>query len=231
MKHKILYVEDEPHLGKIVSEILENMHFNVLLINDGALVMEALKEFHPDICILDIMLPNVDGLTLGREIRSKYNNLPIVYLTAKTQTEDVIKGFDSGGTDYIRKPFSIEELIARVKNQLFISNILQNRNSDEISEIVIKSTVFYPEKYELQTTDGTIKLSFRECEILKILVSKTNKIIDRKSLLIAIWGDDSYYNSRTLDVYIKKLRHYFLSEKGVEIHTLKGKGYTFIVHN
>ena len=128
MKKKILYIEDEPFLGKIVKETLESQDFEVLLKDDGALVMDAFKSFIPDICILDVMLPNVDGFTLGLQIRSKYPNLPIIFVTAKIETDDLLKGFESGGTDYIKKPFSMKELIARINNQM---NLLQSNHQDK----------------------------------------------------------------------------------------------------
>ena len=122
MKKKILYVEDEPFLGKVVKETLEFRGYSVLLKNDGAHALSGLEEFSPDICVLDVMLPNVDGFTLCNQIREKHPRIPVIFLTAKNQTEDVVRGFDSGGTDYIRKPFSIEELILRIENQLKLHN-------------------------------------------------------------------------------------------------------------
>ncbi|HEY1056397.1 MAG TPA: response regulator, partial [Emticicia sp.] len=119
---KVLYVEDEPFLGKIVKESLESRNFKVEMVADGNLVLKAFEQFKPDICVLDVMLPNKDGYTLGNEIRQIKPNLPIVFLTAKTQTDDVLKGFQSGGNDYIRKPFSMEELIVRINNLLLLSN-------------------------------------------------------------------------------------------------------------
>src|SRR5437868_5077381 len=110
MKKKILYVEDEINLGRIVSETLEQKGFDVLLVKDGGKVIESFKSFSPDVCVLDVMLPHVDGFELGKEIRSRYQSLPIIFLTAKTQTKDVVQGFESGGTDYVRKPFSVDEL-------------------------------------------------------------------------------------------------------------------------
>jgi len=130
LKTKILYVEDEINLGQIVKESLEKRNFEVIWETDGSKVMRHFSSFAPDICILDIMLPNIDGYTLCAEIRSKFPNLPIIFLTAKTETEDLVKGFNAGGTDYIRKPFSIEELNIRIKNQLQLhssDNFQQNK--------------------------------------------------------------------------------------------------------
>lgn len=228
MKTKILYVEDEPFLGKLVVDILEGQGYDVLLKTSGAAIPDCFRDFMPALCILDIMLPDADGLELGQTIRAKFPLMPIIFLTAKSQTADVLKGFESGGNDYIKKPFSIEELIARINNQLKISKSFQHESSAQTKEIKIGHLNFYPEKFELQTKSKTIKLSYREGQVLSMLTSSPNKIIDRKSLLISVWGDDSYYNSRTLDVYIRRLREYFEGEEGIAIHTLKGRGYSFI---
>lgn len=228
MKQKILYVEDEPHLGKIVTDLLVRQGFEVLLITDGAEVIKSFKCFIPDVCVLDIMLPGVDGLELALAIRNRYSHLPIIFLSAKSQTDDVLKGFESGGNDYIKKPFSIDELVARIKNQLKIAASSSLDKTHRLQEVKIRDIIFYPEKYELHIQKRVIKLSYREGQILSALTSTPNKIIDRKALLISVWGDDSYYNSRTLDVYVRKLREYFSAVDGIEIHTLKGKGYTFI---
>ncbi len=229
MSKKILYVEDEPFLGKIVKETLESQNFEVNLINDGALVMKSFNTFNPDICILDVMLPHVDGFTLGNQIRNKYSNIPIIFLTAKVETEDLIEGFKSGGTDYIRKPFSTKELIIRIENQLNI--VTKSKISYPTKNEIIQfgEYKFNPNKYELKYKDNLRKLSSRESEILLFFNKYRNNLINRKELLIDIWGDDSYYNSRTLDVYIRKLRNYFSNDYRIEIITLKGKGYQFIV--
>jgi DNA-binding response OmpR family regulator len=223
LKTKILYIEDEPFLGKIVKETLDNQGFEVLWETDGARVMNHFNGFSPDICVLDIMLPHIDGYTLCQQIRSKYPNLPIIFLTAKVETADLVKGFESGGTDYIRKPFSIEELIVRINNQQH-----SNKLSDEIQ---IGKYHFYPGRYELTSPSGVIKLSQRDMQVLAILVSYRNQVIDRKQLLLTVWGDDSFFNSRNLDVYIRKLREYFKEDTSILIQTLKGKGYLFLVPN
>jgi DNA-binding response OmpR family regulator len=229
MKKKILYVEDEPFLGKVVKETLEFRGYDVLLKNDGALVLDSLKEFSPDVCVLDVMLPNVDGFTLCNKIREKHPRMPVIFLTAKNQTEDVVRGFDVGGTDYIRKPFSIEELILRIENQLKLhQNIVPIINGEkEIFQLGIFE--YSPVEYELRSGGKIIKLSNREAQVLNMLVEHANEIVDRKKILKNVWGDDSFFNSRNLDVYIRKLRDYFLPDSSIKIITLKGKGYRFIV--
>ena len=229
MKRKILYVEDEPNLGRIVSETLIEKGFEVLLIKDGGKVLESFKTFTPDICILDVMLPHMDGFEVGKEIRSRFEKLPIVFLTAKTQTTDVVKGFSSGGTDYIRKPFSIEELIARINNQLSLLNRQRLNGTDET--IILGKFRFFPLKSELHSPSGIIKLSNREAQVLQILSDHINRALERKVLLLQVWGDDSFFHSRNLDVYIRKLREYFNEDPGVQIITLKGTGYRFVVES
>jgi DNA-binding response OmpR family regulator len=227
-KTKVLYIEDEPSLGKIVSDTLEKQGYEVLWESDGARVISQFENFTPDVCILDIMLPNIDGYSLCRTIRGLYPNLPVIFLTAKTETANLVKGFELGGTDYIRKPFSIEELIARIENQLNFGKSKFNQGSGELSARLGKY-LFDFGKYEIRSSSGTIKLSNREMQILRMLHANRNGITSRKDLLITIWGDDSYFNSRVLDVYIRKLRAYLNSDTSVEIVTLKGSGYIFRV--
>lgn len=227
MNKKILYVEDEINLGRIVSETLETKGFEVLLVKDGAKVMESFKAFTPDVCVLDVMLPHVDGFELGQEIRSRYPAMPIIFLTAKTQTKDVVQGFESGGTDYVRKPFSMDELIARINNQLVLATNQSLTRGEE--EIKLSRFLFYPQKLELHSPIEIIKLSNREAQVLHLLCEYVNRAIERKTLLMEVWGDDSFFHSRNLDVYIRKLRSYFSSDAGVQIITLKGQGYQFVV--
>lgn len=229
MKRKILYIEDEPFLGRIVKETIESQGFEVLLISDGAHVMSAFTSFTPDICVLDVMLPNVDGFTIGRQIRSRFPKLPVIFVTARIETNDLIKGFESGGTDYIKKPFSVKELIARINNQLNILKISGQDNHIENEIIELGQYSFIRDKYELVIKGRVKKLSSREAEVLTIMAAHPNQTIDRKTLLMSVWGDDSYYNSRTLDVYIRKLRSFLSEDPRIEIITLKGKGYHFIV--
>lgn len=227
-KTKILYVEDEPFLAKIVKESLESRDFEVSLLTDGK---DAAKEFlivKPDVCVLDIMLPSKDGYTLAKEIRKISANIPIIFVTAKIQTEDLIKGFDSGGNDYLRKPFSMEELIVRVNNllQLTQQQKIQNNSQDAVT---IGQYQFIPLRYELRIKDRIKKLSHRESTLLQTLIENRNATVLRKEILMKLWGDDSFFNSRNLDVYITKLRDYLKDDPSIEIITIKGHGYHFAV--
>ena len=227
MKIKILYVEDEPFLGKIVKESLESRNFEVTMVADGNLVMEAFINLVPDICVLDVMLPNKDGYTLGKEIRQINPTIPLLYLTAKGQTEDVIKGFESGGNDFVKKPFSMEELIIRIQNLVALTkNKAQTAHSEQI---MLGQYEFMPSKFELKKDQTVRKLSHREAELLKMLYDSRHENLSRKEVLLKLWGDDSYFNSRNLDVYINKLRNYLEADPKLEIITIKSVGYRFIV--
>lgn len=224
---KILYVEDEPFLSKIVKESLESRDFEVRLAEDGEAALTAFREFGPDICVLDVMLPKLDGFALGELIRREDSQVPIIFLTAKNQTEDVVKGFKSGGNDYVRKPFSMEELIVRINNLLLLAKG-QNPSQVPDGDIQLGKYVFSPQKYELRLGEQTQRLSHRETELIRILAEHQNQAVQRKDILKEIWGDDSFFNSRNLDVYITKLRGYLKEDPDLQIVTLKGVGYHFV---
>lgn len=227
MSVKVLYVEDELFLGKIVKETLELRGFEVVMESDGADVMKAFEAQQPDICILDVMLPNRSGFELAADIRKLNDDVPIIFLTAKTQTEDVVQGFKIGANDYIRKPFSIEELIVRIENALRI------RKEDAViingDAISIGKYLFHLNKQVLVFGKEERKLSYRESELLKYLYQKRDQVIDRRDLLNHIWGNDSFFNSRNLDVYITKIRGYLKEDPSLEIITIKGVGYRFVL--
>lgn len=221
---KILYVEDEPFLAKIVKETLESKNYEVSHVSDGADALGAYKDGSFNICLLDIMLPNQNGYQIAKDIRAINQQIPILFLTAKNQTEDLVEGFKVGGNDYIKKPFSMEELMVRIENLLSLSKIKSSNNN--VFEINMNYK-FFPNKYELHATEKIYELSHKETIILKLLCENQNQIIERKKILMEAWGDDSYYNSRNLDVYITKLRSYFKPDPEINLKTLKGVGYSF----
>lgn len=222
---KVLYMEDELFLGKIVKESLESRNYEVVMESDGAKATDLFKQAKPDICVLDVMLPNKDGFAIADEIRMINDEVPIIFLTAKIQTEDVLKGFSAGGNDYIRKPFSMEELIVRIQN------LLRNKQEYVLKTneyIVIGHYHFQMNRQLLTYGKEQRKLSYRESELLKLLYENRSVIVDRKNILNLLWGNDSYFNSRNLDVYITKLRGYLKEDPSLEIITIKGIGYRFI---
>lgn len=227
MSIKVLYVEDEVFLGKIVKESLESRGYEVFMESDGANVVGLFKDAQPDICILDVMLPNRNGFELAEDIRQLNEDIPIIFLTAKTQTEDVVRGFKLGGNDYIRKPFSMEELIVRIENALRLKHATEIIISED--KLSIGQFQFHLNRQVLTIGNQEKKLSYRESELLKYLWLHRNDVIDRRELLYHIWGNDSYFNSRNLDVYITKMRGYLKDDTGVEILTIKGVGYRFII--
>lgn len=223
----VLYVEDELFLGKIVKESLESRGYFVVMESDGDKVMEVFKKTNPAICILDVMLPNKDGFTIAEEIRQQKANTPIIFLTAKTQTADLVRGFSTGGNDYIKKPFSMEELIVRMENALRYQ--ATGRPAGSGDEVVLGKYTFHLNRQQLTIAGEEKKLSFREAELLKILYENRDRIIDRKDILNLLWGNDSFFNSRNLDVYVTKLRGFLREDDRLEIITIKGIGYRFVI--
>ena len=227
---RLLYVEDESSLSRIVSESLESRGFNVTTVENGEDALTAFKENEFDICVLDIMLPRLDGYSVAKEMTQMRNDFPIIFLTAKTQTKDVLKGFELGGSDYIRKPFSMEELIVRIHNILGRFNGKEGGSDIEQNKrYQFGKFSFDPNRYEISYDSKVIGLSERESSLLHVLCNHMNVPCDRKHILLKIWKDDSYYNSRNLDVYVNKLRKLLSSDPSIEIVTLKGLGYIFKV--
>jgi len=222
---KILYVEDEIFLARIVNDTLQSRGFEVAMEHDGGMALQRFEQFKPDVCVLDIMLPNKDGFTIADEIREKDSDIPIIFLTAKSEVKDVVNGFKIGGNDYIRKPFSMEELIVRIEN------VLKQNNTPEIAsdELTMGSYQFNTRRQQLIGGGDDRKLSYRESELLKLLYENRDKIVERRDILNLLWGSDSFFNSRNLDVYITKLRNYFKQDPSIEIITIKGIGYRFVV--
>jgi DNA-binding response OmpR family regulator len=226
MATKVLYVEDEPFLGRIVKESLESRDFAVTMVADGGFALKVFEQLQPDICVLDIMLPQKDGYAIARDIRKLNPTVPIIFVSAKNQTEDVLAGFGSGGNDYLRKPFSMEELIVRIHNLLSLSGA---RASAQAQTARFGAFEFDPNRYELRQGEHVRKLSHKEATLLGVLLSRRNETVTRKEILMKVWGDDSFFNSRNLDVYLTKLRDYLQGDPAVEIITIKGVGYRFSV--
>lgn len=225
-KPKVFYVEDELFLGKIVKESLETRGFEVIMESDGGKAVDIFQKSNPDICVLDIMLPNKDGFAIADEIRELNAEVPVIFLTAKTQTEDVVKGFNIGGNDYIRKPFSMEELIVRIQSALKNRNEIPKKETAD--HVTLGKYTFHLNRQLLNDGKEDRKLSYRESELLKVLYENREKIIDRREILTLLWGNDNFFNSRNLDVYITKLRSYLKNDPSIEIITIKGIGYRFV---
>ncbi|MEN0004355.1 MAG: response regulator transcription factor [Bacteroidota bacterium] len=227
-KIKLLFVEDEATLGMIVKESLESRDFEVHYAPDGAAGWELFQNIQPEACILDIMMPERDGFSLAKMIREVNPYIPILFLSAKSQTQDVVKGFEVGANDYIKKPFSMEELIVRVKALLRDRKLLASQPLPQQEHWIIGDYEFDATKQTLTIQSHTQKLTHREVEILHRLCQHQNQVLERKTVLLDLWGDDSFFNGRSLDVFITKLRKYLKKDPRVEIINIRGVGFKLI---
>jgi len=228
---KILLAEDDPNLGEILKEYLElKGKFEVVLCKDGEEAFRVFNREEFDICILDVMMPKKDGFTLGKEIRKINEDIPIIFATAKGMMEDKSMAFGLGGDDYITKPFRVEELLLRINALLRRS---ANREQTEPEEI---ARTFEIGEYFFDYTSQTIKrngeqqkLSTKEAELLRMLCLKKNDVLTREEALLKIWHDDNYFNGRSMDVFLSKLRKYLKQDPNVEIVNVHGKGYKLLI--
>lgn len=224
----IMLIEDEVTLGEIIRESLETRQFKVEHFLNG---QEGLRQFYmhpPDLLILDVMLPDADGFALAREIRQTDLQTPILFLTAKSLPRYVVEGFESGGNDYLKKPFSLEELVIRIKVLLSKDRLLPGVESNT-EEIQLGRIRFFTNKQMLDFSGETIRLSSRETELLKLLCLSLNRVVERKTILLKLWNDDHLFNSRSLDVYITRLRKYLSAEPKAQIINYRGIGYKLVV--
>lgn len=224
---KILLAEDDENLGALLREYLVAKGFKTSLFVNGELALEGFKKDKYDICILDVMMPKMDGFTLAREIKKINSTIPFIFLTAKSLKDDIIEGFTLGADDYMTKPFSMEELIFRIKA------ILRRTNKNNVSETNEKFTIgdfeFDSQKQILKYGDKEQKLTTKESDLLRLLCSNMNNVLERNFALKTIWLEDSYFNARSMDVYITKLRKYLKADPSIQILNIHGKGYKLIV--
>lgn len=224
-KLNILLCEDDENLGMLLREYLQAKGYNAELCPDGDAGYKSFIKGKFDICVLDIMMPKKDGFTLAKEIRSANSEVPIMFLTAKTLKEDILEGFKIGADDYITKPFSMEELTLRIEA---ILRRVRGKKSKEVSSYQIGRFVFDTKKQILSIGTKSTKLTTKESELLSLLCSHQNEILQRDFALKSIWVDDNYFNARSMDVYITKLRKHLKDDETVEIINIHGKGYKLI---
>lgn len=225
MKHKILLAEDEPFLGKVIKESLEKKGYEVMHAADGKAAWNLFTANDFSLCILDVMMPYKDGFTLASQIREADAAIPVMFLTAKADIKDVTMGYASGGNDYLRKPFSLDELFLRVGELLKRST--QPESSTE--ELKIGIYTFLPKRQELIGADKiAVKLSYKEVRLLELLLQHKNQVMDRKTTLVKLWGDDTIFTTRNMDVYITRLRKKLKNDPRVEILNIRGFGYKLI---
>ena len=228
-KTKILLAEDDPNLGLLLEEYLQAKGYAVTLAVNGKEAFDMFCKHSYDLCLLDVMMPLKDGFTLAKEIRVSNKQVPIIFLTAKSMKEDTIEGFNAGGDDYMTKPFSTEELLARIHAVLRRSMKAQALENTQ-TEFVIGKYKFNTETTLLKGGTDDIKLTTKEGQLLRLLAINQNDILDRSFALKTIWHDDNYFNSRSMDVYITKLRKYLKQDPKVEIVNVHGKGFKLLVN-
>jgi len=226
-KTKILLAEDDENLGSLLKEYLQAKSYETHWLSDGEKAYKSFEKNRYDICILDIMMPNKDGITLAREIRMIDPEMPIIFLTAKSMKEDVLEGFSVGADDYMTKPFSMEELIYRIEAILRRTQGVGKQNKQ--TEFDIGQFHFDANKQLLTLDSKSVKLTTKESELLKLLCNNANNVLERNFALKSIWIDDNYFNARSMDVYITKLRKYLKDDPSVEILNIHGKGYKLIM--
>ena len=227
-KIKVLLVEDDPNLGSLLKEYLEAKGYSTVLAVNGKQGYDVFSKDKFNICILDVMMPIKDGFTLAKEIRAIDINVPIVFLTAKSMKEDAIEGFTAGADDYITKPFSMEELLMRIKAILRRAENKTSIHSDQ-TEFKIGHYKFDYKHQTLEIKGVQQKLTTKEADLLKLLCLNANDVLDRNFALKSIWHDDNYFSGRSMDVYIAKLRKYLKEDSSVELINVHGKGFKLLI--
>ena len=218
---KILIVEDEKMLAEILSDTLSDRNFDVRLAYDGIHALEVIKKEPFDVIVSDVMMPNLDGYSLAKKLRNEGCNTPILFLTALSATEDVVKGFETGGNDFLKKPFAIDELIVRVKALAGRAEVMDAQETS----YVIGEYEFNPSSKELTIRGEQTTLAAREAAVLVRLCRRRGHVVEASELLKELWGDDNYFNLRSLNVYITRLRNHLKADPTVEIESVRGVGY------
>lgn len=227
-KIKVLLVEDEPVLASIIKESLETRGFEISIAVNGVDGWGRFKLEKPDVCVVDIMLPRKSGFSLVTDIRLIDQQVPIIFLTARTQTEDVLKGLETGADDYMKKPFSMEELILRLKALVRRSAQKQQLPSGPSVAVSLGKFFFDHQRLELRDDTGIYALSQREADLLRLLIQHKNDLLPRSTALIKLWKEDSPFSARSMDVYITRLRKFLKKDPSVEIINTRGQGYSLI---
>ncbi len=224
---RVLLAEDDKNLGNILKAYLEAKNYPTVLCPDGKIAYEIFKREEFDFCVLDIMMPEMDGFTLAKKIRKLDKDIPILFLSAKAMQEDRIQGFEVGADDYLTKPFSMEELLLRIK--AIMRRSINSENNTGKSEYTFGQFVFEYNRQTLTIGDNEQKLTSKEAELLKLLCDNMNKVLDRTIALNKIWFDDSYFNARSMDVYVTKLRKYLKGDPNVELINVHGVGFKLVI--
>ncbi|MBC8045397.1 MAG: response regulator transcription factor [Fimbriimonadaceae bacterium] len=228
-KPKILYVEDDASLGFVTKDNLQKKGYDITLCTDGLEAIHTLQKNRFDLCILDVMLPKLDGFTVAQKIRDKSEHVPIIFLTAKSLLDDKLNAYKYGADDYIIKPFSMDELIFKIEVFLKRNKVFAQESPDDRNIFTISTFEFDFRELTLKNTHVAFTLTLREAELLRMLCYNMNHVVKRDVILQSVWGEDDYYIGRSLDVFISRLRKYFQSDNKIEIENVRGVGFKFIV--
>lgn len=228
-KTKLLLCEDDPNLGTLLSQYLKAKDYEVELCVDGAQGLRCYKKGGFDLLLLDVMMPLKDGFTLAREVRTQDQEVPIIFLTAKNMRQDTLTGFRSGADDYLTKPFSMEELLLRISAVLRRARGVEQQAEERPTLFTVGGSTFDARKQLLTGPGGERRLTTKETDLLRLLCEHANTVLERPVALRTVWGDDNYFNGRSMDVYIAKLRKYFAEDPTVEIVNVHGKGFRLVV--
>ena len=227
-KPTILLAEDDENLRFVIQDNLELRGFQVLAASDGEEANGLFNEYEVQLCLLDVMMPKLDGFGLAKKIRETDPDVPIIFLTAKGLKEDRLQGFKSGGDDYLTKPFSIEELLFRI--EVFLKRPVVKSQVQKDNRFKTARLEFLPSQLKIQTDAETISLTYKESELLEMLFQNKGQVLKREDILMKIWGTDDYYKGRSLDVFISKIRKFLQADPALEIQTIHGVGFKFVHH-
>ena len=222
----VLLIEDEASLALIIKDSLETRGFTVQHAADGEQGLQLFRQQTPDIVVADIMLPRLDGFSLGEQLRRENQTVPLIFLTARSQPADVVRGFELGGNDYLKKPFSMDELVVRIQAQLNRAAVPSGANPQE--PLRIGRYVFAYTQQKLRLDETEIQLTNREAELLKRLYDHRNQVLERSTVLLDLWGQDHFFNGRSLDVFVTRLRRYMRDDPQVQILNVRSIGYKLI---
>ena len=225
-KVKILLCEDDENLGMLLREYLITKGYDADLQPDGEAGYKAFSKNKYDLCVFDVMMPKKDGFALAADVRALNTEVPIIFLTAKSMKEDILQGFKLGADDYLSKPFSMEELLYRIES---IMRRVKGKKAKDVVTYALGNFIFDAQKQMLTFDGDSKKLTTKESELLNLLAANANNILERNFALKTIWVDDNYFNARSMDVYITKLRKHLKDETGIEIINIHGKGYKLII--
>jgi len=228
VKVKILLVEDDPTLGFVIKDNLEESGYEVVYCHDGETAWQQFMRHNVDLCLLDVMLPKKDGMMLAQQIRKKNDKIPILFMTAKSMDADRIAGFKAGGDDYITKPFNMEELLLRI--EVFIKRT-KNIDRDNVQQYDIGNLHFDYKQLSVRVNGENFQLTQKEADLLKYLCDHQNAVVKREDILMEVWGKDDYFLGRSMDVFMTKIRKYIKEAQGIDLQTLHGIGFKFVVHD